>query len=168
MGWQADEESYELTLPWDFPFYDNNYRSVWVCTNGFIDFTSSATDYSNSTTELIESVRIAPLWDDLTMEDGDIYVDTTAPEAVTIRWQGHLYGSDGENPVDFMVTLSRDGIIRFDYGAAHSGLSPTIGISAGDGTRYTLSSRDEASEISDNVASLFAMSGGSFPPVWSG
>jgi hypothetical protein len=141
MGWQDDDGSYELTLPWSFNFYGTEYSSVWVCTNGYLDFTPSTADYSNSQAELLSRVRIAPLWDDL-RTDGvgeDIYVDTTNPDAITIRWDGRTY--QNSVPVDFMVTLHRDGTIQFDYGNFHSGLTPTIGISAGDDTRYTLSMR---------------------------
>ncbi|MBN2313515.1 MAG: choice-of-anchor D domain-containing protein [Sedimentisphaerales bacterium] len=162
MGWQADDESYELTLPWTFTFYGTDYDSVWVCTNGFLDFSSSTTDCSNTTAELLSNARIAPLWDDLTMEEGDIYVDTTDPDAVTIRWVGWTVSD--EELVDFMVTLNRDGSIRFDYNQFNSDLTPTIGLSAGDGEHYTLSSRNGASEISSSVASLFTLVGDPFPP----
>ena len=162
MDWRADDASFELALPWTFDFYDTSYNSVWVCTNGFMDFTSSTTDFSNSQAELIDSVRIAPLWDDLTTSDGDIYVNTTNPDAVVIRWAGKTLS--GENPVDFMVTLNKDGAIRFDYGNFHSGLTPTIGLSAGDGTYYTLSIRDGTSSIPANVASLFSVTGSPLPP----
>jgi hypothetical protein len=163
MGWSADDASYLLNLPWSFNYYGTEYTSVYVCTNGFLDFTSSSIDYSNSQTELINSVRIAPLWDDIRTDGGgDIYVDTTNPDAVSIRWEGRTYR--GGIPVDFMVTLNRNGTIRFDYGQSHSGLTPTIGISAGDGSHYTLSHRDGANQIESDQASLFSMAGDSLPP----
>jgi len=161
MDWKTDDASYELLLPWSFPFYGTEYDSVWICTNGYLDFASSAADWSNSTAELIDNVRIAPLWDDLVTYEGDMYVDTTNPDAVTIRWEGETFVN--ENPVEFMVTLNSDGTIRFDYGAAHSGLTPTIGLSAGDGTHYTLSSRDGLHEIPATVASQFAVVGDPLP-----
>jgi len=156
MGWRSDDASYALTLPWAFAFYGTAYTTVRVCTNGYLDFTSSTADYSNSTAELLSSVRIAPLWDDLRTDGAgeDIYVDTTDPEAVAIRWDGRTYQNSA--PVDFMVTLYRQGTIRFDYGAAHAGLTPTIGLSAGDGSRYTLSARDGASGLPANEATLWS------------
>ena len=161
-GWQDDDKSYPMTLPWTFTFYGTDYDSVWVSTNGFLDFTTPKDDYSNSQEELIENVRIAPLWDDLSTEEGDIYVDTTNPDMVTIRWEGQTLYT--EAPVDFMVTLNQDGTIRFDYGAEHSDLTPTIGLSSGDGIHYTLSSRDGVSEIPADAASLFSMVGNPLPP----
>ena len=40
------------------------------------------------------------------------------------------------------VVLYADGRIRFDYGPGNANLSPTIGISGGDGERYHLASFD--------------------------
>ena len=81
------------------------------------------TDYSNSTTELLNNVRIAPLWDDLRTDvtSGNIFVDFTNPAAVRIRWVGETYSSG--TPVDFSVSLYQDGNIRFDYHITHSNLS---------------------------------------------
>ena len=68
------------------------------------------------------------------------------------------------DPVDFMVTLNRNGTIRFDYGQMHTGLTPTIGISAGDGSHYVLSQHNGAGQIESNQASLFSLAGDSLPP----
>ena len=160
MGWQdVYDMSWQLTLPWAFPFYGQEYTSVWVCQNGFLDFVSSTPDWESSTAGLIANVRIAPMWDDflsLWAED-DIFVDTTDPDAVAVRWALSTWYFD---PVDFMVTLYRDGRIRFDYGAPHVGIVPAIGISSGDGTHYVLSHRNGASSIPADVASLFAFAQG--------
>lgn len=156
MGWQADDASYALTLPWAFNFYGTDYDTVYVATNGFLDFASAHADYSNSTQELIDNIRIAPLWDDLrTDQGGDIYVDMQDPDAVRIRWQGQTYS--GARPVDFSVTLTRDGAIRFDYHIPHTNLTPTVGISGGDGTQYTLSQRDGSVAIPQYERSQFAI-----------
>ncbi len=156
MGWQADDASYELTLPWSFNFYGTDYARVYVSTNGFLDFASANSDYSNSTQELIDNIRIAPLWDDLrTDQGGDIYVDMQDPEAVRIRWRAQTYA--GAQPVDVSVTLTRDGVIRFDYHIPHANLTPTIGISSGDGTQYTLSQRNGHGTILQQGRSQFAI-----------
>ena len=66
-GWHADDAAFSLALPFAFPFYGTSYTSVQVSTNGFLQFTGAgdATSGANSTTALADSVRIAPLWDDL-------------------------------------------------------------------------------------------------------
>ena len=50
-------------------------------------------------------------------------------------------------PVNFSAVLFSDGRIRFDYGGGNTGLTPTVGISAGDGQNFVLASYDGASTL---------------------
>jgi hypothetical protein len=112
-------------------------------------------DFSNSTEELIYNVRIAPLWDDLRTDinvGDDIYIDQSIAGQVTIRWKGVIYGTS--QPVNFDVVLFADGRIRFDYGNGNKYLTPTIGISAGNGTDYTLVSAYDGAGSLTNVNSV--------------
>jgi hypothetical protein len=112
---------------------------VNISSNGFLDFASTSSDYSNTLSGLTTNVRIAPLWDDLQTNinlDDDIYIDDSASGQLIIRWQGTTYET-GE-PVNFAVVLFEDGCIRFDYDGGNSNLSPTVGISAGNGTDYLI------------------------------
>jgi hypothetical protein len=157
--WQADDQSWSLTLPWPFPYYGINRTSVWVCSNGYLDFGSSTADYSNSDASLLSAVRVAPLWEDLvtTGTGDDIFVSTNA-SYVAIRWAAHTY--TGSYAVNAEVVLYRDGSVKFNYGAAQSGIGgATIGLSAGDSSHYTLSTRDNATSIPANVSSLFSRTG---------
>ncbi len=140
---------YDLTLPFAFPFYDDTFTHVSVSTSGFLQFggANGAGDVSNSTSELLLNARIAPLWDNIfTYNEGDdVFVDTSVANQVTIRWNGTL----SENPGDlnFSVTLFDTGRIQFHYGAGNAGLTPTVGISRGDGRHYLLASYDGASSL---------------------
>ncbi len=146
-GWQTDDGTWEYSLPFSFPFFGSTYDSVWVCSNGFIDFASSSSDYSNSDAELIENVRIAPLWDDLkTYSPHDIYIDAGA-DYVTFRWDAETYS--GGYQVNMSTTLYADGRIQFHYGSGNTGLSPTIGISSGNGSDYLLSMYNNAGQLPD-------------------
>ncbi len=154
MGWRGDDSSWSLDLPWEFPFYGTSYDSVWVCSNGFLDFTSATASYSNSDAGLKNAVRIAPLWDDLRTNtaDGDIFVMPTE-QYVAIRWRGETYA--GGRPVDVEAVLFRNGTVRFNYGQAHGGLSPTIGISAGNNRDFLLASlSDQAAIAADTTLDL--------------
>ncbi len=136
-GWKADDGSWSYTLPFSFPYYNSNYSTVNISSNGFLDFASTSSDYYNTLTGLITNVRIAPLWDDLQTNinlDDDIYIDDSVSGQLMIRWQGMTYGAI--EPVNFAVALFEDGCIRFDYDGGNSNLSPTVGISAGNGTDY--------------------------------
>ena len=153
-GWKADDDSWPYTLPFTFPFYGSSRTSVNVCSNGFLDFTSITADFSNTSAELISSVRIAPLWDDLVTSSGDIYVDESVSGQVNIRWQGATYS--GSYPVNFATVLFSDGRIRFDYGSGNTGLSPTVGISSGNGTQYILvPGYDGASSLTNANSVMF-------------
>jgi len=55
---------------------------------------------------------------------------------VVIRWTGVTFISG--YPVDFQTVLKRNGTIFFVYRAVRGRLSPTIGLSAGDGTNGVL------------------------------
>jgi len=151
-GWRDDEASWTLDLPFPFPFYAESYTSVHVCSNGYLDFASASAEYSNSNSGLVSNVRIAPLWDDL-CTDGDaaqdIYVTETS-DYVAIRWQGETYSTGAA--VEFEAVLYADGTIEFNYGATMSGISPTIGISNGDGTNYLLSQYNGQTSISIGTA----------------
>ncbi len=154
-GWHADDQSWSLTLPWSFSYYGKSYNSVWVCSNGFLDFTSSSPAYANSDAALEASVRIAPLWEDLTtIAAGDDIFITSTNSYVAVRWAAHTVS--GSNPVNVEAVLYPNGDIEFNYGATVAAISPTIGVSAGDGVHYTLSSLDGASSITPNATSLMA------------
>jgi hypothetical protein len=152
-GWQGDDYSWPLELPWTFSFYDVDYSTAWVSSNGYLDFENSLSDYSNTTAELVNNVRIAPLWNDLvTHETGeDIYV-TQTEDHVTIRWDGSTYFDN--IPVDFECVLYADGNIQFNYGAAHSNIYPTIGVSAGNNKDFTILSLDSNATIPADVSKL--------------
>ena len=93
LGWNGDDVTWSLPLPWPFNFYGVDYTAVNVCSNGFLDFTSTAHEYNNSLSLLKSHVRIAPLWDDLTTAIGtdNIFLATT-PDYVAVRWQAHTFG----------------------------------------------------------------------------
>ena len=160
-GWQADDGSWLLNLPWAFNYYGTDYTSVYVCSNGFLDFASSATTFLATEAGLQQNVRIAPLWDDLTTQFAgmDIYV-TETPDYVAIRWLGRsVWRAD---PVHFEVVLYRGGTIRFNYHehVTHRGILPVIGLSRGDSVHYTLSTRNRDAVIPADESSLFEI------PVW--
>ena len=157
MTWNDDDESWLYTLPFAFPFYCSTYDEVYVCSNGFLDFTNANPDWGNSTSELTSRTMIAPLWDDLKTDGSaqpgeDIYIDES-PGSVRIRWQAETWTNG--NPVNVEVILFEDGRIQFNYGAGNTGLSPTIGISAGDGSAYDLCVYNGSSSLAEVDSVMF-------------
>jgi hypothetical protein len=143
-GVGSDDSATSVSFPsgFQFRFYGNNYSSMWVVTNGNIQFGSSGnTTYSNQA--MIYSPMgemIAPYWDDL-------YVGSNS----TIRWQRFDAGgandriivqwtlidfccSSGNGQFTFQVKLyggtGSDGKIMLNYNAMNNqtGSGATIGI----------------------------------------
>ena len=138
MGWQADEATWSLTLPFAFPFYETGYTELQVSSNGFLDFVpSEQSEPFNAPLHLRSTLRVAPLWDDLTTANPgeDVFVDVAASH-VRIRWQGSSVATG--DPVNFAAVLHPDGRILFEYGAGNANLSPTVGISRGYGSDFVL------------------------------
>ncbi|MGN0832040.1 MAG: choice-of-anchor Q domain-containing protein [Kiritimatiellia bacterium] len=147
-GWNADDDCWELELPFDFLFYGNRYRTAYVNSNGTIAFDGDFSDYSYSLEHFTNHVMIAALWNDLTTSDGDVYVSATA-ESVVIRWGGAYL--NGGSAVAASATLYPNGDVKLSYGGGNSD-GGFVGVSAGDGENFifiddTYCSRDHAGGI---------------------
>ena len=133
-GWQEDDGCWELELPFDFPVYGNTYGVAFIGSNGTISFGETC-DYCDYDYDAFATLpMIAALWYDLTTEDGDIHIQTSATN-VTIRWSCSYL--DGGLPVNVSATLHADGRIVLSYGDGnkHGGF---VGVSAGDGMNFTV------------------------------
>ena len=131
-GWQADDASWPLNIEglmgWKFPYFGTEFSTVNVCSNGFLDFVSTSTEWDNSEVGLTRNYRICPLWDDLTTAHVgyDIYVNTDAADYIVIRWLAKsLWTQDATN---VEVMLYRTGEVQFNYGIYHAGVYPVIGV----------------------------------------
>jgi hypothetical protein len=150
LGWHGDDAAFDFVLPFAFPFYGTTYTDVKIGTDGWINFGAYVgSTYNNSTAALKLNKRIAVMWDDLRTDKagGDIFVETSIPRQITFRWSAATRNSLGNTPCNFSATLHDDGRIRFAYGAGNTPLTPTVGVSAGDNSRYFLASYDAATNL---------------------
>ena len=157
-GWRADDQSWEFQLPFSFSFFGREYTRVYVCSNGYLDFTDSSASYFNSGEAFKTRVMIAPLWDDLltngSAQAGEgIYIDCLSEDAVCFRWVAETYETGV--PVNVAVILYRNGRIQFNYGDGNGGLSPTVGISGGGGENYHFSVYNGAGQLREVESALF-------------
>ena len=143
-----------------FPFYDYHFDSVNVTRDGVLYFRelpanedSEDGDQENDTPDLEKWPSITPLSDDLHFGgDGDgVFIDDSIANQLTIRWNASLASDDSD--VQFSTTLLSTGEIQFHYGPGNSNLSPTIGISRGDGRNQVVSTYSGQSELA-NVSSV--------------
>lgn len=164
-GWQADDQSWLYQLPFSFPFFDKEFDSVYVFSNGYLDFTNSTSSYLNSTEAFKLRAMIAPLWDDLitngtSQQAEDIYIHSPSLDSVCFRWVAERYETG--DPINVEVILYSDGRIQFNYGPGNTGLSPIIGISGGGGEDYDLAIYDGESELTEVESVLFTPRAQSF------
>ncbi|MDP6634998.1 MAG: right-handed parallel beta-helix repeat-containing protein [Phycisphaerae bacterium] len=162
--WNDYDGYWTLNFPvgFTFPFIDAEYSSVYVTSNGLLQFDtiSYAYDGTNTPEEFITRRLIAPLWDNLrTNGVGDgIFVDTSILNQVTIRWDATNEADSSD--VNMAVTLYDTGDIRFHYGGGNTALTPTIGISSGDGVHYMMGAHDGAAVLTDANSIEFSVFGG--------
>ena len=132
MAWHADDDSWAYTLPFDFPFYEIYFRTIYISSNGLITFTGPDSSCGNSVPSLATKLAVAPAWDDwVTYNPHDIYIWQNSTH-VGIRWYVASYG-DRSIVANFEAVLAADGAIRFNYGHNNGPVSATIGISNGAG-----------------------------------
>lgn len=165
-GFQADEQTWAVDLPFLFPYYETSYARVYVTPNGCVDLAPLVNESYNTTGTLRCLPRIAGLWDDLRTDAAggqDLYLDTSVSGAVRIRWQAETV--DMAEPVNVAITLHEDGRIRFDYGGGNAGLTPTVGISrAHSGDLLLADSHDGEISLTDADSLEFALEGSGLPP----
>ncbi len=66
-NWHGDNQAWLLSLTFNFSYFGTSYNSVWVSSNGLLQFGdgAGAEAVDNSNADLLSKPRIAPLWDDL-------------------------------------------------------------------------------------------------------
>ncbi len=131
-----DDNQGPFPLQFDFHFYGLSFNSFRVCSNGWISFTSTGTQYYNL--PLLNPGSpvnfIGPFWDDLNpLAGGEIWYYTDDSIAV-VSWINVPHFGDG-GPYTFQVVLRSNGTITFNYAnMVYLNDSATIGIQNGTRT----------------------------------
>ncbi len=135
MADDSNHGPFDLGFPVDF--YGNIFSSVNICSNGFVSFTASVTDYTNDgipdTAE--PNNLLAVFWDDMNPADGGMVYYKSEPEnsrfIVTFAGVPH-YNSGGAET--FQVIINADGSIVYQYEVVDTPTGCTVGIenAAGD------------------------------------
>ena len=155
-----DETSEPVALGFEFPFYDETFTQLRVCTNGWLSFSSDGTQFSNpdalpSTSPAVPRFLLAPFWDDLDLrgEPRISYMNDGSRFIVQFT-SVDRYASDAD--LTFQVVLYPSGRILFQY-LSLSGVqdSATVGIQNGDGTAGLLAGYNDG-YAHDGLAVEFA------------
>ncbi|MBI5060632.1 S8 family serine peptidase [candidate division KSB1 bacterium] len=133
-----DDRCVRFALPFNFLFYGASYDSVYICSNGNLQFTGPDTAYGNRTipTAATPNSFIAPFWDDMDLETrGAIYYyDDAANGRFIVQWDS-VYKWSGTGPFWFQVIVEPCGDITIMHERMNGLLnSATVGIENQTGT----------------------------------
>jgi len=142
----GDDNSMSISLPFPFTFYGQTYNSAFVCTNGFVNFTTGTCPFTNSgiPSTGAPNAAIYPYWDDMFVDSPAASVRSqllgSAPNrSFVIEWRNVAYFADFSRRVDFEVILHENGRIQTEYrnianDGREKGNSATLGIENQTGT----------------------------------
>jgi uncharacterized protein (TIGR03437 family) len=165
----GDDDSREIVIPFGFPFFGAQYRSVFVNSDGNLTFGKGDAEITDRSLGRMVAgpPRIAPLFADLdpssAQSPNGVRV-LAEPSRIVITWSAvPLWESFGAGPAQtFQVGLYPDGRIEFTYSGAGAGLEDAVvGIAPGGmrGTTSVISLLDSTSqEFSAAVAERFSNS----------
>ncbi|GEM_PF-2601590 len=135
-GINGDDQSKEISLPFTFTFYGKEYRSVYVCSNGFLSFTSSSTPYNpQAIPEPADpNAVVAPLWRDLDAGKAGNITYYAGADKFVVTYDG-VSNRKNDSRQTFQVILYPDGEIVFQYRDVTNDQTTTIGLENEDGTK---------------------------------
>lgn len=172
----ADDTSQALTLPFSFTFYGTSYSTAYVCSNGYISFTSTCS-LSNNTFASNTYSMIAPFWDDLDNRGTGTsyiyyYTSGSSPNRVlNVVWidTTHYAYTAAYGNISFAVQLKetsnnivlqyKDVTLEGTGGTSYSaGLSATSGIDQGSTSGYYLQYNYNSAQLTGSSAVEFTPS----------
>jgi hypothetical protein len=162
----VDEGAYNnLPLGFTFQHAGSAYTTASASTNGWLTFGQNITDYepSNdlaSTSNGALRPLLAPLWDDLSMQGGNVYYQTTGTtpnQVCTIEWTNARWSKTATNSVvSFQVKLyEADGRLEYVYrrdATAPAGASGSVGLSSALGSYWSLANTSTAPTLSSTAS----------------
>ncbi|MEO0290436.1 MAG: nidogen-like domain-containing protein [candidate division WOR-3 bacterium] len=141
-GITGDDQTIKFTLPFSFTFFGSSYSSVYVCSNGWLSFTSNSTSYTpqNMPNSTAPNAVIAPYWRDLyppdTTQGAKItYASNSSYFAVT--WY-KIKNYSNANKQTFQAILYKNGTIRFNYQTVTDEYTTAVGIEDANGVNAYL------------------------------
>ena len=135
----GDDAFLSVPLPFTFSYYGAGHTAVSICSNGYLTFTSSGTDFSNDPipSSLGDDDLIAGFWDDLDPSvagGGTIHYLGSSTEFI-VQYTDVEHYLDPSSLSTFQIILYPSGEMLFQYLSMTGTLnSSTIGIENVDGT----------------------------------
>ncbi|MCX7785536.1 MAG: C25 family cysteine peptidase [candidate division WOR-3 bacterium] len=145
-GWSpsADDGNVRVALPFTFPYYGQPLCTVYVNTNGFLQFPTTFTSNQIANQPLpYASINnfIGPLWDDLDLRTlysppGRVYqYNDPSNQFVVFQWDSVPRYNQTAQRNTFQIILYKDGRIKYQYKRVSTvaQTSSTVGIQGGNG-----------------------------------
>ncbi|MBY9014252.1 MAG: hypothetical protein KGD68_01030, partial [Candidatus Lokiarchaeota archaeon] len=157
------------SLPFDFPFYNQTFSTIYLCSNGYLSFNDSSPDYWINdplpSGDPDNYYLIAPFWDDLIPASGggsgNIYVQSFGTYWVA-EWLDIIVWPSGPLVGTFEVILHESGEIIFNYDyLSYTGGGYTCGLNLGADVQY-YNSYQGLNDSTDNFAIFFTYTPGDF------
>ncbi len=135
----GDESSVTFQLPWNFPFYGQNYSQITADSNGNIWFSSTGSAHSFNLANTGRGPVVAVWNNDLSSYySGGVFIQRkTNPERIVVEWLAESYSDEGTSrPNRFAAVIYQNGSIRLDYGSFSAATPGDFGsgISQGNGS----------------------------------
>src|SRR5262245_14623342 len=120
----VDNQTRQIALPFSMPYPNGVTSNLWVCSNGWVSFESTAsTSFSENVAELLSGpARLCPYWDDLNPGAGgtiNAQVDPNNPSLFHVTWS-NVPELSTATPNSLQVSLDSSGNVEFKWGAMAS------------------------------------------------
>ncbi|MCA9311731.1 MAG: S8 family serine peptidase, partial [Phycisphaerales bacterium] len=126
-----DSELVTLTGGASISIYGNSYSSFYVGSNGYVTFSTSDTDYSETYEDHFDTERVSALFDDLNPSAGGTVSWKQLGDRVAVTWSGvPQYSTSDSNT--FQIELFFDGTVTISWNGIASG-DAICGLSGGGG-----------------------------------
>jgi hypothetical protein len=144
IGNGSDDKSYALSLPFPFNFYGTDYNTVYIDSNGRLNFYSNTSYFSNLPFPCIEDkchLVIAPFWDDLASyppgsEVRYAIIGAAPDRRVVITWTRVEHLGDNDTNTFQVILYEGTNEIKFQYQTINPYGEETVGLNLGDGCRH--------------------------------
>lgn len=127
---ETDDAFENFELPFPFPFFDQNYTSAFVSSNGFVTFGTGSDQYENERLPGVNmpGSEIAAFHADLDSSLGGAIYYRNETDRTVIEFN-QVEKRDGTGAVTFEIILERTGVITVLYKSMAGGLeAATVGL----------------------------------------
>ncbi len=131
----VDDSLIEKEIPFEFPFFGNNYKKIYIASDGHIMF-ENLFDYVRSPENLKNIKSLAVLGADYLIKNGGAIYYSADANKVIVRWKANKLWGERDSldiNVDFGCVIYPTGKVEYYYGDNLSGEVNLFAMGASDG-----------------------------------